>query len=72
MYEDVFDFVGLFDADGDADGVDGGFNQDFLILVPGDGEGVEEQFGGRLGFDFGDVMSFAGLGGEVGQGEGCS
>ena len=45
MHEDMFYFVCLFYSNTDADGVDGRFYEYFLVLVAGDSEGVEEDFG---------------------------
>ena len=43
MAEELFDVVGLLDGDGDADGVDGGLDEDALLLVPGDDHRVQQR-----------------------------
>ena len=68
--EDTLDLVGLLDADADADAVDAGLDEDTLVLVPGDGQGVQQDLGGGLGLDLGDIVTLGGLGGEIGQTQG--
>lgn len=68
--QDVFDFVGLLDLDADAHTVDAGLDEDSLVLVSGNDQGVQQNLGGGLGFDLRDIVSFGGLGSEVGQAEG--
>lgn len=65
----MLDLVGLLDLDADAHTVDTRLDEDALVLVAGHGQGVQEDFRRRLGLDFGDIMPFRGLGGEVGQRE---
>lgn len=65
--QDVFDLVCLLDSNADTDAVDGGLDQDTLVLVAGNGQGVQEDFGRGLSFDLGDIMAFGCLGSEVGQ-----
>ena len=64
--QDVLDFVGLLDLDANAHTVDAGLDKDSLVLVSGNDEGVQQNLGGGLGFDLWDIVSFGGLGGEVG------
>jgi hypothetical protein len=49
MDEKTFDFVGLFDFNGNAEGVDGAFYEDFFAFVTTDHDGVEEDFFGDSG-----------------------
>lgn len=65
MDQDVFDFICLLNANADTDTVDTGFDEDLLVLVSRDGEGVENQFRGGLSLDLGYIMTFGGLGSEV-------
>ena len=65
--QDVFDLVCLLDPDADADAVDTGLDEDTLVLIAGDGQRVQEDFGRGLGFDLWDIMAFGSLGCEVGQ-----
>ena len=46
----------LLDGDGDADGVDGGLDEDALLLVPGDDDRVEEHLGRLAHLDLGLVV----------------
>lgn len=41
----MLDLIGLLDLDTDADGVDAGLDQDTLVLVSRNGQGLEEDFG---------------------------
>lgn len=68
--QDVLNLVGLLDLDADADRVDAGLDQDALVLVARNGQGLQEDLGGRLGLNLGDIVSLGRLGGKVGQGEG--
>src|SRR5437762_12376626 len=72
VHEDILNFIRLLDTDADADRVDGGFDQDPLVLVARDREWVQEEFRGAGGFNLGDVVTFDGLRGEVAEGEGRS
>ena len=65
MDQDVFDLVCLLNPNADADTVHTGLDEHLLVLVSRDCEGVEDEFGGGLGLDLGDVMPFGGLGSEV-------
>ena len=71
MYKYVLDLIRLFYFDADSDTIDARLDQDFLILIAGDGQGVEEDFWRAGGFDFRDIMAFRCLGCEVGKGK-CS
>ena len=72
MNKNRFNLVGLLDLDADADRVDARLDQDSLVLVTRNHKGGEDDLGGGLGFDLGDVMAFGGLGSKVGQGQGGS
>ena len=61
------DLVGLLDTDADADAVDAGLDEDTLVLVPGDGQGIQQNLGGGLSFNLGYIMTLGDLGGEIGQ-----
>lgn len=63
----MFDLISLLDLDADAYAVDTRLDEHALVLIAGNGQGVQEDFGRGLGLDLGDVMSLGGLGGEVGQ-----
>ena len=67
MNEDTLDLVGLLDADADTDAVDAGLDENTLVLVPGDGQGIQQNLGGGLSFNLGYIMTLGGLGGEIGQ-----
>lgn len=66
--QDVFNLVCLLYPDADADTVDTWFDEDLLIFVARDVQRVQQELGGATGFDFGDIVSFGGLGGKVGDG----
>jgi hypothetical protein len=65
--QDVFDLVCLLDLNAYAHAVDARLNQDSFILIARYGEGVQNHFRRRRGFDLGNVVSFGGLRGEVGE-----
>jgi hypothetical protein len=69
MDQDMLNLIGLLDLDADTDGVDAGLNQDTLVLVARNGQGLQQDLGGCLGLDLWDVMSLGGLGSKVGEGE---
>lgn len=70
MHQYVLDLICLLDLDADPDAVHTWFYQNLFVLVPGDGQGVEEDFGAAGGFDFRHVVSFGRLRCEVGEGKG--
>lgn len=70
MHQNVFNLICLLDLDTNAHTVDAGLNQDPLVLVSRYGEGVQQNFGGGLGFDFRDIVSFGGLRCEIREAEG--
>lgn len=45
MYQYVLNFVGLLDLDADTNRVDAGLDQDTLVLVSRNSQGLEEDFG---------------------------
>jgi hypothetical protein len=65
MNKDILYFIGLLYSDTDADTVDARFDENLLILISCNSEGVQEYFRGGCGFDFRDIVSFCGLGCEV-------
>ena len=56
--QNVFDLICLLDLDAYAHAVDAGLDEDALVLVARNGEGVQDYFGRRRGFDFGHIVSF--------------
>lgn len=58
MHQYILDLVRLFNPDTDSYAVDAGLNEHFLVFVAGDGQWIEEDFGGASCFDLGDVVSF--------------
>lgn len=66
----MLDLVCLLDLDGYADTIDAGLDEYPLVLVTGNGQGRQENFRGGLRLNLGDIVSFGGLGCEVGQAEG--
>lgn len=65
--KDMLDFIRLLYTDAHTDTVDTGFDEDSLVLVARNGQGIEEKFGGRGSLDFRHVMSFGRLRSEVGN-----
>lgn len=65
----MFDLICLLYPDTDTDTVDTWLNEDLLIFVAGDVQRVQQELGRASGFDFGDIVSFRGLGGKVGDGQ---
>jgi hypothetical protein len=68
--QDVLNLVCLLDLDAYSYTVDTGLDQDALVLVARDGEGVEDDFRRRCGLDLRYIVSFRGLRGEVGERDG--
>lgn len=68
----MFDLIRLLNSDTDSHGIDTWLNQDFLRLISCNSQAVQENFWRGAGLDFRDIMSFRGLRGEVGDGQGCS
>lgn len=67
----MLDFICLLYPDAHTDTVHTGFDEDFLVLVARNGQGVQQKFGGAGSLDFRYVMSFRGLRGEIRNREGC-
>lgn len=61
----MFDLICLLNPNADADTVHTGFNEDLLVLVSRNRQGIEDELWGGLGLDLRYVMPFGGLGGEV-------
>ena len=57
MDQNILDFVCLFDLDADTHAVDAGLDKNFLVLIAGNRQGVEEELRGGLGFYLGDIVS---------------
>lgn len=70
MDQDVLDLVCLLDLDAYPHAVDAGLDEDSLVLVSRNDQRVQEDFGGGLGLDLGDIVTLRGLRCEVGQAEG--
>ncbi len=69
MHQNVFDFVCLLDLDADSNTVYARLDENSFILVSGNNQGIQQDFWGGLRLDFRDIVSFRGLGCEVGQAE---
>jgi hypothetical protein len=61
----MLDFICLLDFNADSHTVDARLNENSLVLISGDGKGVQQDFWRGLRFDFGDIVSFRGLRCEV-------
>ncbi len=70
MHQNLLNIIRLLNLDANPYTVDARLDQDPLILISCDNERIQQDFGGRLSFDFGDIVSFRGLRGEVGEAEG--
>lgn len=66
----MLDFIRLLYSNANTDTVHTGFNEDFLVLIPRNRQGVEEQFWRGTSLDLGDIMPLGGLRSEVGDCEG--
>lgn len=69
MAQNSLNFICLFDLNAQSDGVNGGFDEDALIFVARDGQGIEKYFFGPSRFYFGFIMSFYDLRRKVLKGE---
>lgn len=67
MDQDMLDFIRLFYPNADANAVDTGFDENLLILVARNGQGVEKKLGGAGRLDLGDVVPLGCLRSEVGD-----
>jgi hypothetical protein len=76
MSQNPLNIIRLLNLDTNPNGVDRRFNQNLFILIPGDMHWIQNNFRrrpamrrgldrGALGFDFGDVVPFNDLAGEV-------
>lgn len=63
----MLDFIRLFYSDADTNTVHARFNEDLLVFVPGNRQGVEDKFWRATGFDLGYIVPFGGLRCEVGH-----
>ena len=61
MDKNVLDFVGLLDFDADPDAVDTWLNEDFLVIVPGHCQRVQQDLWGAGSFDLWDIMPLRNL-----------
>ena len=68
--EQLLDLIGLLDGDRDADGVDGGLDQNAFLLVPRDDDRIEKQLRRFLDFDLRFVVTLHFLRREVLQAHG--
>ena len=71
VYQDILYIIRLFYLDAHAHTVHRWLYQDLLVFISRYMERVEEDFRGACGFDFGDIVALGGLGGKIGEGEGC-
>lgn len=67
MDQDMLDFIRLLYPNADANAVDTGFDENLLILVARNGQGVEKKLGGAGRLDLGDIVSLGCLRSEVGD-----
>lgn len=67
--QDMLNLVGLLDLNTDTDGVDAGLDQDTLVLVARNGQGLQKDLGGRLGLNLWNIVSLGRLGSKVGERE---
>jgi hypothetical protein len=63
----MLDLICLLDLYANSNAVDARFDQDFFVVVPRNGQGIEKGFRGRCSLDFRDIVSLSSLGGEVGK-----
>lgn len=68
--QDMFYLIGLFDLYAYPHAVDAGLDVHLLVLIPCDGDRIQQKLRGAACLNLGDIMSFGGLGREVGEGEG--
>jgi hypothetical protein len=54
----MLNLICLLDLDADPYGIDGRFNEDFLGIIPADGQGVQQDLRRRSSLDLGDIVSF--------------
>ena len=65
MHQDVFYVIRLLYLNAHPHTIHRRLYEDFLILISGYVEGIEEDFGAASGFDFGDIVPLGCLRGEV-------
>ena len=70
MAQEFLNFVSLLDGDGHPDAVDGGLDENPLLIVSGYDDRVQEQLRGLLHLDFWFVVTFNFLRTEVFQAHG--
>lgn len=58
MDQDILYFVCLLDLDANSYTVNARLDQDFLVLIAGDGERIKEDFRGAGSFNLGNVVPF--------------
>lgn len=61
----MFNLICLLDLDANAHTVYAGLNQDSLVLIPRNRQGIQQNFRGSLRFDLRDVVPLGCLGCEV-------
>lgn len=69
MHQDMFDLVCLFYSDTNADTVYARLDEDFLVLIAGDGKRIQQKFRRRSSFDLWDIVPLRCLRCEVGDSE---
>ena len=58
MHQDVLYLVCLLDLDANSYAINARLDQDFLVLIAGDGERIEEDLGGAGSFNLGNIVPF--------------
>jgi len=58
VHQDILNLIRLLDLNANAYAIHTGLDQDSFVLIAGDCQGVEQDFWGTGGFDFGDVVAF--------------
>ena len=61
----MLNLVCLLDLNADPDTVDAWLNKDSLVLIPGNGQGIQENLRGCLRLDLWNIVPFGSLGREV-------
>jgi hypothetical protein len=70
VYQNVLNLIRLLYPYADTHAVHRRLDEDTLLLVPRNGQWVEDEFGRGIRLDFGNIVPFAGLRCEVGKREG--
>jgi hypothetical protein len=65
VHKDVLDLIRLLDLDANPHAIDARLDQDFLMIISGNSKWVQKDLGRTGGFDFGNIVPFCYLRGEV-------